>query len=96
MSEMHQSEAMREQSAVVDVATRRRQVSEVLEDPTLFPVSYLGWLKRYLEQSGMTLPQSSIIGEKPVVLALKREVAHLRERIEALEQQMSSRQGDRL
>ena len=47
---------------IVDVEKRTREVGQILGDPTLFPVEFLNWLKRYIEQSGITLPASSIIG----------------------------------
>jgi microcystin-dependent protein len=47
---------------IIDVDRQRQRVGQLLEDPTLFPVEFLSWLKRYIEQSGITLPASSIIG----------------------------------
>ena len=43
---------------IVDVEKRTKEVGQILGDPTLFPVEFLNWLKRYLEQSGMQLPAS--------------------------------------
>jgi len=60
------SERMGERvEGVVDVSAKRRRVTEILDDPTLFPVVFTSWLKRYLESSGATWPASSIIGTKP-------------------------------
>jgi len=47
---------------IIDVDRQRQRVGQLLEDPTLFPVEFLNWLKRYIEQSGITLPASAIIG----------------------------------
>lgn len=47
---------------IVDVEKRTKEIDDILGDPTLFPVDFLNWLKRYIEQSGITLPASAIIG----------------------------------
>lgn len=47
---------------IVDVEKRTKEIGAILGDPTLFPVEFLNWLKRYIEQSGIQLPLSSIIG----------------------------------
>lgn len=50
------------EDGIVDVEKRTKEIGKILNDPTLFPVEFLNWLKRYIEQSGITLPASSIIG----------------------------------
>lgn len=52
-------------SGLVDLAAKRKRVEETLDDPTIFPVVFTSWMKRYLESSGATWPASSIIGSKP-------------------------------
>lgn len=47
---------------IIDVERRTKEIGKILGDPTLFPVDFLNWLKRYIEQSGITLPASAIIG----------------------------------
>jgi microcystin-dependent protein len=47
---------------IVDVERRTKEVGQILGDPTLFPVEFLSWIKRFIEQSGIQLPVSSIIG----------------------------------
>jgi len=47
---------------IVDVEKRKEQVEYVLGDPTIFPPELLSWLKRFIEQSGIQLPASSIFG----------------------------------
>jgi microcystin-dependent protein len=59
---------------IVDVEKRAKDVEYALGDPTLFPTEFLAWIKRYIEQSGVTLPYSSIFGvpkPAPVVTGLK-------------------------
>jgi microcystin-dependent protein len=51
-----------EEGSLVDVEKRTKEIGKLLSDPTLFPVEFLSWLKRWIEQSGITLPVSSIIG----------------------------------
>lgn len=52
-------------SGLVDLAAKRKLVEEALDDPTIFPVAFTSWLKRFMEASGATWPASSIIGSKP-------------------------------
>jgi len=40
----------------------QKLVAKLLSDPTYFPVEYKAWLKNFIEGSGLTLPQSSIVG----------------------------------
>ena len=40
----------------------QKLVAKLLSDPTYFPVEYKSWLKNFIEGSGITLPQSSIVG----------------------------------
>ena len=47
---------------IVDVERRRKNVEYVFGDPTLFPPEFLNWMKRFIEQSGITLPAASIFG----------------------------------
>ena len=47
---------------IVDVERRKRQAEYTLGDPTVFPPEFLSWLKRFIEQSGIQLPASSIYG----------------------------------
>lgn len=47
---------------IIDVERRKEQVEYTLGDPTVFPPEFLNWLKRYIEQSGITLPASAIFG----------------------------------
>jgi hypothetical protein len=47
---------------IVDVERRKNQVEYTLGDPTVFPPEFLNWLKRFIEQSGITLPASAIFG----------------------------------
>jgi hypothetical protein len=58
-----------EEPGIIDVSRRRKQIREVLDDPTLFPVTFTSWLKRFMEASGATWPASSIIGTKPAVFS---------------------------
>ena len=51
-----------EDEGIVDVERKRKNVEYVLDDPTLIPPEFLNWMKRYIEQSGITLPASSIFG----------------------------------
>jgi hypothetical protein len=98
MSEMQQVQKGRSE-AVVDVSRRRQRVDEILGDQSIFPTSFGPWIRRYLEGSGITWPASSIIGLKPklaAITSLRREHDSLRARVEALEQRVSSLQGDRL
>jgi hypothetical protein len=54
--------SQREEEGIVDVERRREQAEYALGDPTIFPLEYTGWIKRYIEQSGIQLPASSIYG----------------------------------
>ena len=47
---------------IIDVERRKQQVEYTLGDPTVFPPEFLNWLKRFIEQSGITLPASAIFG----------------------------------
>jgi len=47
---------------IIDVERRKTQVEYTLGDPTVFPPEFLTWLKRFIEQSGITLPASAIFG----------------------------------
>lgn len=47
---------------IIDVEKRTKAVETILGDPTLFPIEFLSWLKRYIEQSGIMLPASAIFG----------------------------------
>jgi microcystin-dependent protein len=47
---------------IVDVERRKGAAEYTLGDPTVFPPEFLSWLKRYIEQSGIQLPASSIFG----------------------------------
>jgi len=47
---------------IIDVERRKTQVEYTLGDPTVFPPEFLNWLKRFIEQSGITLPASAIFG----------------------------------
>lgn len=47
---------------IVDVERRKQSIEYNFGDPTLFPPEYLNWLKRFIEQSGIQLPASSIFG----------------------------------
>ena len=47
---------------IIDVERRKDSVEYTLGDPTIFPPEFLAWLKRYIEQSGIQLPASSIFG----------------------------------
>jgi len=50
------------EEGIVDVEKRKKSVEYTLGDPTIFPPEYLSWLKRFIEQSGIQLPASSIFG----------------------------------
>jgi len=47
---------------IIDVEKRKTEAEYVLGDPTVFPPEFLSWLKRFIEQSGIQLPASSIFG----------------------------------
>jgi hypothetical protein len=47
---------------IIDVEKRKKQAEYTLGDPTVFPPEFLVWMKRYIEQSGITLPASAIFG----------------------------------
>jgi microcystin-dependent protein len=47
---------------IVDVERRKTDAEYTLGDPTVFPPEFLVWLKRFIEQSGIQLPASSIFG----------------------------------
>jgi len=47
---------------IVDVERRKDTAEYTLGDPTVFPPEFLVWLKRFIEQSGIQLPASSIFG----------------------------------
>jgi microcystin-dependent protein len=54
--------------AIIDVEKRKKSSEYNLGDPTLFPPEFLAWIKRYIEQSGIQLPASTIFGSLvPVV-----------------------------
>ena len=47
---------------IIDVERRKDTAEYTLGDPTVFPPEFLVWLKRFIEQSGIQLPASSIFG----------------------------------
>ena len=47
---------------LIDVEKRKKEADWVLGDPLLFPLEFINWLKRYIEQSGIQLPASQIFG----------------------------------
>lgn len=49
----------------LDVGQRVKRVNDILGDQTLFPIEFRNWLKMFIEQSGITLPFSSIQGVPP-------------------------------
>jgi microcystin-dependent protein len=46
-----------------DVQNRRQDIGRILGDPTLFPDDFRAWLKRFIEQAGITIPYTSISGK---------------------------------
>jgi microcystin-dependent protein len=47
---------------IIDVEKRKQSIEYNFGDPTLFPPEFLNWLKRFIEQSGIQIPASSIFG----------------------------------
>lgn len=78
---------------VADMAQRRRRVDEILGDPTIFPVIFLGWQRRWLEQSGILLPISSIVGLGDRLDALAATVTALETRNSTLEARLAVLEG---
>jgi Phage Tail Collar Domain len=60
---------------IIDVEKRKVDAEHVLGDPTVFPPEFLSWMKRFIEQSGITLPASAIFGNFTAGIGSVRNLA---------------------